>query len=480
MQTATAQDKKANGSSASTNVGEGLSAGYFTIGDHAELASATIHRLGPEPLMFDEGNFWRFSPLTGAWQMISDELFERTAAAFSGSLIIPPGGRPRQLALKHSDVKGARVLARSMLLTDDSRRFAEAPHGILFRNGFAKVHASKVELLAREPSLLARHAFDFDFDPEAGHPLLDEFFVEVFSDCDALDRKLRVGLLQEFIGTSLIGEATRYQRCLVLHGAGANGKSQFLEIANAIFPPSAVASIPPQEWGRRFQAQALVGKLVNIVNEIPESDILANHLFKSVISGEHVHAEHKFKDAFRFRPTAGHIFSANRLPGTLDHTHGFWRRFMVCPFSRDMEKATCHKTNAARPIIETELPGLVAWAIQGAMRVQRLGGYCVPESSEQAIDDWRCDADPVRRFALTECRPDPTAATSPDALYQAFKTWAQNNGYKLMSSAKFWRRMNEQGPAYRSSHGRLRNHYALQVLVPYDAVRRTCQLVDDM
>ena len=152
----------------------------------------------------------------------------------------------------------------------------------------------------------------------------------------------------------------------MLYGTGNNGKSELLRLLRALFPPSTVASLPPQEWGERFKVARLVGVLANFVHEIPERDIASGEVFKGVITGDPVSAERKNRDPFEYHPVAGHIFSANSLPGTVDQSEGYWRRFALCPFTRDFATATTRKIDAAQDVLNHELAGLAAWALRGA------------------------------------------------------------------------------------------------------------------
>jgi putative DNA primase/helicase len=351
----------------------------------------------------------------------------------------------KPLRLAHTAIVGATAILRSLLITKPGgRKFADAPAGVLFKNGFVKVANGAIVLHPHAPHHLARHGHPFDFIPGAPHPQLDQFFAEIFADATPWDRAERVALVQEFQGVCMIGEAPKYQRCLVLHGEGGNGKSQVLETARASIPKSGAVSLPPQQWSVRFQIARLVGAVANFVDEIPERDITGGEVFKSVVSGEPVHCERKNEQPFEFRPKAGHIFSANTLPGTVDQSSGFWRRFIVCPFTLNMEKAKFHRPNAAQAIIAAELPAIVAWALEGAARVQRQGKYTEPAESIKLMESWRRDADPVRRFA-SSCKADPTATTTPKAMYQAYVSWAHTNGFAQLSSTKFMKRLNAAG-----------------------------------
>lgn len=436
----------------------------FVRADEVELAERLLADLRSRgELTWDQGEFWQYQPRTGIWQVVPFNQVVKTLASYAGTPVATP--TPKLLRLSHGTITGAIKIASSLVAADTVRpRFEDAPRGVGFRNGFVVVDAGLLRIQPYTPQLMARHCYDFDFDPNASHPLLDKYFGEVFGDTDPVDAAERVQLLAEFTGTAMIGAATKYQRCLMNYGEGENSKSTCLEILRSAFPPGATTTLPPQDWGARFRTCGLVGKLVNMVDEIPEAELVANAVFKSIVSGEPQIGEQKNRQPFTFRPIAGHIFSANSLPATRDHSSGFWRRFMVVPFTRKMSQTGALRRNVAGDIIRAELPGIVAWALAGAARVQLAGDYTHCRASDVVLHQWRQDSDPVARFVSEECVVDTATSTGAKVLYQAFDDWSSKNGFSRMTSTRFWRRLNHLGHA--SQHTRVGNVYLLRFRGP--------------
>jgi putative DNA primase/helicase len=418
---------------------------HLVRGDEAELAHHLVReRTKAGPNVFAEGIYREYDEVTGIWPEIIDADLSRTVQRFAGA----PVGERKVLKLSSSMVRGTIKLAQD--LVTKPMFFDKAPRGIAFANGFVRVEDGQARVEGHRPENLARHAVPIAYDPTASHPELDKFFDEVFADVAEDERAARVMLIQEFAGACLIGAAPRYQRALVFVGPGGNGKSQAEEILRSIFPPRTVCSLPPQQWGERFQIAKLVGCLANIVDEIPERDIVAGDLFKSVITGEPIHTERKHKDPFEHRPIAGHIFSANTLPSTADLSHGFFRRFLIIRFSRDMENAPSTKKDAGKAVVAADLPGIAAWAVEGAARLQRQGNYTVPESSNLALADWKRTSDSVALFVDEKTKPaDVTKTigylngTRGSELYGAYREWAGENGYRAVSAKTFGQRMDD-------------------------------------
>lgn len=444
----------------------------WTLGDHSEMASALAYTLESRehPLLFDEGEFWRYDE--GVWEKIDTDTVETIASNYSSSdaegvRIQTANGEGKPLRVTDAMIRGGVKILRSRLGSRvPRRRFANAARGICFRNGFVTVKNGRIELRPHSPDHLSRHRFDFDFDPNAKHEKLDTFLDEVFGDADESERAGRAATLQEFIGACLAGDATTYQKCLILSGTGGNGKSQVLTIARSVFPPGSVVSFPPQEWGVRFQAVRLVGVLANFCDEIPEHDITHGDVFKSIVTGDPRHCDVKNRAPMQFVPAAGHIFSANTLPGTVDQSPGFWARWIVVPLTRDFRLLPTRKLDIAKEIVRDEQAGIVLWALQGAARLQQRGSFDITDGSAREMDKWRNEADPVRLWIheigaklmiaheklLT---PDENRRPTSMLLHKHFKVWAKHNGYKEMNIATFGRRLQSCGllERVRNRHG---------------------------
>jgi P4 family phage/plasmid primase-like protien len=412
----------------------------FERGDQSELATATLEALGPEPLTFDAGEFFRYAPALGIWELVPGYVVRSTAERFAGC---PVGDKGDALKIAAATTLGVEALAKDRLQSIPDRvTFTGAPPGIAFRNGFVTVTEGRIEHLEHDLEHRARFAYPFDYQPEAPSPKLDLFLEQLFADVDKYERDLRIMLLQEFIGACLVGEATRYQRYLVLFATGGNGKSELLKIARGIFPPDAVTSLPPQKWGDQFKAIMLEGKRANFCDELPDGEIMSGDSVKMVVTGEPVTGERKHRDPVTFKPIAGHILATNSPIRSTDQSVGFWRRPVVLPLTRKFDGAPERILEAGQAVLDAELPGVVTWALYGAARAQVQMGYTMPPSSSAVLSEWRDESDQVRGFAAEQPIVEREQAA---LLYNRYKEWAKVNGIGAMSSTMFGRRIMSAG-----------------------------------
>ncbi len=426
----------------------GIGRAPFERGDHVEIAERLVRTLRAEsPAVFTDGHFYQYSESSGIFAVVDPARLSQIVQALAGTKV---KSSKRPLAIRASDVSGALKLASDQAA--ELEFFASARRGVAFVDCFVEVTAEKIVQHEHSPNHRARFAYQFGYQSNREPTKLLAFFREVFlGDADA-DQK--VALFQEYLGASLLGLATKYQKVIVKIGDGSNGKGVAAKIAEACMPPGSVCAIPPQDMGQEYRRAMLAGKLINIVSELPEADILDSESWKAIVAGDTMTGRGIRKDPFSFRPIAGHIYAANRLPGTTDQSHGFWRRILVMAFLRIFAEHE-QNPNLADEIISTETPAIVAWILRGAQRLLAQGTYTVPQSTKDALEKWRTQADQVRAFVDAWCKRLPDDArlsdgTQPDALYRSYRGWSSENGHRPVASNTFGERMRLLGLGSRS------------------------------
>jgi len=411
----------------------------FRRGDHVEIATQLVSDLNElGPTIYTDGMVYRYTSESHVYSPIEPLDLRKMVHQYAGTMVIK-GKEPKPLMVSAGLVEGVRTVAHDRLHRADF--FAGARTGLTFANGFVAADGS---LHDHSPEHRARFAYPFDFAPNASPKRFLNFLDQVFEGDP--DREQKISLLQEYIGTAMLGQSTRYQRMLIQYGLGANGKSVFQKVAESAMPLGSVCAIPPQQMGHDYSKALLAGKLLNVISELPEAEILDGASFKSVISGDRIKARQIYSKPFTFAPIAGHLASANRLPDTADQTEGFWRRMIVLTFNRKFLPDE-QNPNLAAELIAAELAEIVSWFIAGAQRMQAQDGYTMPESHQAALDAWRHSADPVREFAHAMLAPtEDRALMLPSRLmYAIYRQWCDEQGQKKLAANRFGERMKGLG-----------------------------------
>lgn len=415
------------------------------IGSDVEIAQRVLDAVEDgEELVYDLDALHRYDPRRGVWEEYDKHAFGRCVFELDGCWYVAGkkrSGEDKHLPIRMSDGRRRSALACAQTLRARLGFFAEAAPGLAFRNGRVLVTADGVELVEHTPDARLRACLPFDFDPAARPTVLDQVLEHGLEG----DRKA-VDLVYAFIGVCLVGRAQEIERALLLVGRGGDGKSTLLDAVSKLFPPAARAAIAPQLFGIDSKRAELAGKLINIVAEIPESEVTHAESWRAFISGDEVTARKQYGNEFTFRPTAGHLYSANRLPGTKDLTDAFWRRWLVMPFAqvpledRDPEV----KKRAQLP---EQLAGLATRALEGAVAYLRRGRLDVPERCSMAVEQWRKENDPVLSWLSETQRGWKQGDWRPfSEIHDAFNTWArQQDDIETMSAKALGGRLRDLG-----------------------------------
>jgi putative DNA primase/helicase len=94
-------------------------------------------------------------------------------------------------------------------------------------NGTFEITHDKQELREQRGEDFIKYQLPFEYNPAAQCPMFDKYLLRVVPDADC--RKV----LAEYLGYIFINNL-KLEKALILYGSGANGKSVFFEIVNAI------------------------------------------------------------------------------------------------------------------------------------------------------------------------------------------------------------------------------------------------------
>lgn len=250
------------------------------------------------------------------------------------------------------------------------------------------------------------------------------------------------GLLQEAVASSFLPIC--YEKCFVLYGTGANGKSTFLHLLRALHPGPQTVAMDMAGLSGEYGIQDFLGARNAICTECPKhiDDATANRL-KALSSWDPVPLNRKYKDRVTIVARVTPWFATNHHITFNDHSYGMKRRLLLIPFSVRMppenkERITdFHKRITDNP---AEMSALMDWVLEGAVRLVRQGGFSpIPQAVEDLAKAAEQQTNPVVAFLEDEgASLSNTVWTKKDDIYKAFDAYRRNNGNKEWSSQKFW------------------------------------------
>ncbi len=434
----------------------------FADDSHATFAKVVLARLeGTGTEMVSDAKVMRkYDAVTGIWSEVEAETLRMRFIELDGGWIYKGEGKdggPRFAQLRIRDREIDSVIRVAHTLRNKTGWLKTAPRLLAFSNGVVSISTNgAVELLpfAPEHKLLWTQPFPFLL-PEADEPRrFRKFLLDVLDPLP--DREDVLEVIREFVGLCLVGRISTFEATLMLVGDGANGKSTFLEIVQALFRKEDVAHVAPHDMSREYDRAELENARLNVVSEMPEHEIFDTTAFKAIVSGEGIKGRQIYCKIKNFEPKAGHIFAANNLPPVRDQSPAFWRRWLVVAFKRVFGVNERVKGLAAA-IIAEELAQIAAWAVEGAANVIRRGQFDVPLSMTKALNGWRTDSDQVALFLKARCEPNEfgpgQTGIQANALYALFKAWADDTGHAGMTDTAFGRRMGLLGHPAKNCKG---------------------------
>ena len=117
--------------------------------------------------------------------------------------------------------------------------------------------------------------------------------------------------------------------------------------------------------------------------------------------------------------------ATNFLPKIQDESDGMWRRLRVVPFQRQFKGAEIDPGLGAK--LRQELPGILAWAVTGAVEWYR-DGLEQPDVVMAATGDYRLASDALGEFIEEVCIVGDSASVAAGELFRAYGAWANTHG----------------------------------------------------
>jgi putative DNA primase/helicase len=276
----------------------------------------------------------------------------------------------------------------------------------------------------------------FLFEPEAGAVLFHAYLDRVLPD------KSRQLVLAEFFGY-IFTQGLKLEKCLLLYGTGANGKSVFFDIINALIGKENISNCSMSDMNKEYNRALLASKLLNYGSEVKgnaESDI-----FKQLVSGEPIQACMKYRDPFIMTDYAKICFNCNELPRDVEHTEAYFRRFLIVPFDITIPEKD-RDPRLARKIIATELPGVFNWIMEGLKRLLEQENFSECNAINDQISIYKAQNDSVIQFLENEGYDSSVIDFRLiPAIYPEYRSFCQGDGYKPLGKSNFKKRLASNG-----------------------------------
>lgn len=352
------------------------------------------------------------------WEAIPIQRLERTACAWLAD---------------HAKDKCNEKVAASCAATVIQRTIPlpEATHTVIpMLNGYLHIEGERMTLRPHDETLGVTYCLACAYHNAAGVDQFLSFITEALPDAEVR------AYLQEYAGYTLLPDC-RHQLACWLIGGGGNGKSTFAQIMQALHRKPVSMQLDALDG---FNLAGLIGASLVYVDETPTR--INEQRLKTLVSGDSVQIDRKYRDPLVIRPTAKWIVSGNALPAISDHSDGFWRRWVIVPFNT--------KPKTVQPllgdiIVAEELSGVLNWALEGLRRLLQRGKFPpLPTALVDAQKTGKQQSNSVSAWLDdSEAFATDGKLVSRKVIYGFYSTWCRNNGTKAVSSQKLWERVEQ-------------------------------------
>lgn len=258
-----------------------------------------------------------------------------------------------------------------------------------------------------------------------------------------------IGYVQRLLGYCLTGD-TREHILPIFWGSGANGKSTILNTFMAVLGIEYAIKAPrdlllvhkgdkhpttvAQLWGKRFVAAIESG----------ESAKLDEAMVKELTGGDRLTGRFMKKDYFQFEPTHKILLATNHRPEVRGTDHAIWRRLRLIPFTAIFEEGKNQDKRMGEKLL-AELPGILAWCVQGCLAWQK-DGLGQPAEVMAATAAYRSEQDVFGQWLAERCITGSQEYRQRlSELFADYEKWTEASAERTLSKRKFSGALKERG-----------------------------------
>ena len=280
------------------------------------------------------------------------------------------------------------------------------------------------------------------YDASKGIPLWTSLLDKVSGGDEAVKR-----YMQKVFGYALTGDISE-QAVFLLYGTGSNGKSTMLNIFAELLDGYAQSTSSETFMQKKNDsvnndvARLKGARFVSAI-EMEEGKRMAESLIKSMTGGDKLVTRFLYGEFFEYVPQFKVFLAVNHKPIIRDTTKSIWRRIKLMEFSNTFTEQERDKNFPAK-IMATELPGILAWAVQGCLLWQQ-EGIQDPDKIYKATQEYRDEMDAFAHFFEECCEVKESGRVSNKMLRASYDEWCKENGEFALSQRPFSQKLLERG-----------------------------------
>lgn len=428
---------------------------YFL--NQTALAALFINE-GPIEFDADQKAFFKYDANTGVWRSIADAEVRLDLLSFLVPFVWKyPGYVKTDKRLLDSLIQSAEALA-FRVAPNRSRCVLHVANGMLHIDGKGKNH----QLHPFSTAYSSRNRVPVDFDKSKTYPPKFVAFLEsAMTDED-------IELLQNWCGMALLGE-NPFHKILLLSGEAGTGKSQLVDLIEAIIGPENVGTLVADRLEDRFELSGFLGKTLLVGKDVKETFLRSKavHIVKS-LSGDRgikVELKHSNRRATLEGPFNILISSNADLLVQLQGDAGAWaRRLLIIPFDRkamlDARERESPRiiSDYGQQLFKEEGAAILNWMLKGAWRINQAKlkhePFPLQPTQEQRTRDLLAASDPIKKFIDLNLEVSPGGKLSTVEIFERYLDFCDDKVIDALDSTTFARRIKRpMFECLKSKHG---------------------------
>lgn len=307
-------------------------------------------------------------------------------------------------------------------------------------NGLLDLRERKV--FEPTPRLFSTQSLGAGWDPEATAPNWLAFLDSLWGE----DRD-SIRALQQLFGY-LVSPDTDQHKLFAIVGPKRSGKSTIGRIVKALLGDDSTVNPTLSSLEKQFGMAPLVGKTVAIIGDArlggkADQAAVVERLLS--ISGEDpISIDRKNRDPINVRLRTRVLLLSNELPRLYDTSGALASRFLILQTSRSFYGE--EDLQLERRLL-AELPGILAWAVEGYHDLLEQGRFTIPAASQQAQAELEAISSPITVFLEDVCKVGAEYEIECALLYERYSGWCEKQGREPGNMACFGRDLRSVHPA---------------------------------
>lgn len=322
------------------------------------------------------------------------------------------------------------------------KKIATMPHGrqvndqtdwICLQNGM--LNYLTFEIRPHDIEFYSTYALPISFDPDSKKRCerWERYLNETIQTAEPMNQA------QEFAGYCLTRH-TKFEKCLLLYGPGADGKSTFMKTLKMMVGNENCAAVSFASLENEFHRSSLYNKLLNISTEVGAQAIESPY-FKAITSGDPIDAAFKHQNSFTFEPYCKLIFAGNVLPRVKDNSDGFFRKILPIHFKRQFKEGDPDRDPELLDKLKGELSEIFYWALCGLKRLTDQKQFTDCDETKSLLMGYRRSNNPVLCYVEDELDIGDEFEVSKTDLYSHYRKFCAEGGFMPVSRENFFREL---------------------------------------